>query len=100
QLFAFADSSVTLQNNNKPVLLYAYAEESTCAAPVSSRPQLAPRPKPTGNNSEKRLKFKTKIKEGKLDLFDSLVLNFEQPLKDLDTSLIHFSSDSFFAPIT
>ena len=100
QLFAFADSSVTLQNNNNPVLLYAYAEQSSSAAPVSSRPQLAPRPKPAGNNSEKRLKFQTNVKEGKLDLFDSLTLNFEQPLKVLDTSLIHFSSDSSFAPIT
>jgi len=58
QLFAFADSSVTLQNNNKPVLLYAYAEQSSSAAPVSSRPQLTTRPKPGGNNSETRLNFK------------------------------------------
>jgi len=100
QLFAFADSSVTLQNNNKPVLLYAYAEQSSSAAPVSSRPQLTTRPKPGGNNSETRLKFQTNIKDGKLDLLDSFSLTFEQPLKNLDTSLIHFSSDSSFAPIT
>jgi hypothetical protein len=99
QLFAFADSSVTLQNNNKPVLLYAYTEQSSSTAPVSSHPQLTTRPKPGGNDSEKRLKFQTNIKEGKLDLLDSLHLNFEQPLKNLDTSLIHFSSDSTFIPI-
>ena len=98
QLFAFADSSVTLQNNNAPILLYAYAEQSS-TAPVSSHPQITTRPKPGGNDSEKRLKFQTNIKEGKLDLLDSLSLNFEQPVKTLDTSLIHFSSDSSFVPI-
>ena len=98
QLFAFADSSVTLQNNNAPILLYAYAEQSS-TVPVSSHPQITTRPKPGGNDSEKRLKFQTNIKEGKLDLLDSLSLNFEQPVKTLDTSLIHFSSDSSFVPI-
>ena len=99
QLFAFADSSVTLQNNNKPVLLYAYAEQSSSAARFLASPACT-QAKTSGNNSEKRLKFQTNVKEGKLDLFDSLTLNFEQPLKDLDTSLIHFSSDSSFTPIT
>jgi len=100
QLFAFADSSITLQNNNKPVLLYAYAEQSSTTAPVSSRPQLTTRPKPSANNSEKRLKFQTNTNNGQLDLLDSLVINFEVPLKKLDTSLIHFSTDSSFTPLT
>ena len=100
QLFAFADSSITLQNNNKPVLLYAYAEQSSTTAPVSSRPQLTTRPKPSANNSEKRLKFQTNTNNGQLDLLDSLVINFEVPLKRLDTSLIHFSTDSSFTPLT
>ncbi len=101
QLFAFADSSVTLQLNNKPVLLYAYAEtSSTTNAPVSSRPQLSTRPKPSGNNSEKRLKFQTNANNGQLGLLDSLVMTFEVPLKKLDTSLIHFSTDSSFSPLT
>ena len=100
QLFAFADSSITLQNNNKPVLLYAYAEQSSTTAPVSSRPQLTTRPKPSANNSEKRLKFQTNTNNGQLDLLDSLVINFEVPLNKLDTSLIHFSTDSSFTPLT
>lgn len=100
QLFAFADSSVTLQTNNKPVLLYAYAEQTSPTAPVSSRPQLSTRPKPNANNSEKRLKFQTNTSNNQLDLLDSLVINFEVPLKKLDTALIHFSTDSSFTPLT
>ena len=100
QLFAFADSSITVQNNNKPVLLYAYAEQASTHAPVSSRPQLTSRPKPSAASSDKRLKFQTNIKNGLLDLFDSLHLTFDQPLTKLDTSLIHFSSDSTFEPVS
>jgi hypothetical protein len=101
QLFAFADSSVTLTLSNKPVLLYAFAEESSSAAPVSSRPQIATnRPKPKENSSDKRLKIQTNLKDNLLDLLDSLKLTFEQPLKTLDTSLLHFSTDSTFTPVT
>src|SRR6185369_14572613 len=100
QLFAFADSSITLQNNNKPVLLYAYAEQSSTTAPVSSRPQITGKTKPGGKDSEKRLKFQTNASTGQLDLLDSLVITFEQPLKTLDTSLVHFSTDSTFVPLT
>lgn len=101
QLFAFADSSVTLTLSNKPVLLYAYAEEGSSTAPVSSRPQIATnRPKPKENSSDKRLKIQTNLKDNLLDLLDSLKLTFEQPLKTLDTSLLHFSTDSVFTPVT
>ena len=100
QLFAFADSAVTLQNNNKPILLYAYSEQSSATPPGPSRPQITTRPKPGGNNSEKRLKIQTNASNGQLDLFDSLVISSEVPLKNLDTSLIHFSTDSAFTPVT
>jgi len=100
QLFAFADSGITLQNNNKPVLLYAYAEAGSAPGAGASRPQLTTRPKPSANNSEKRLKIQTNIEGGQMDLLDSLRLSFEQPLKNLDTSLIHFSADSSFTPVT
>jgi Big-like domain-containing protein len=100
QLFAFADSAVTLEKSNKPILLYAYAEQNSATPPVSSRPQITTRPKPNASNSEKRLKIQTNASNGQLDLFDSLVLSFEVPLKNLDTTLIHFSSDSSFTPLT
>src|SRR5262249_17024325 len=37
---------------------------------------------------------------GQLDLLDSLVITFDVPLKTLDTSLIHFSTDTSFTSIT
>lgn len=100
QVFAFADSSVAVQDNNKPILLYAYAEQSSATPPVSSRPQMTPRPKPGGNDSEKRIKIQTNASNGQLDLFDSLVISSEVPLRNLDTSMIHFSTDSAFTPVT
>ena len=100
QLFAFADSSVSLKINNQPVLLYAYAEPGSTPGSGTSRPQLTTRPKPSASGSEKRLKIQTNIATGQLGLLDSLTLSFEQPLKNLDTSLIHFSSDSSFTPLT
>ena len=100
QLFAFADSSIRLQINNKPVVLYAYAEPGSTPGPGTSRPQVTTKPKPSSDNSEKRLKIQTNISAGQLGLLDSLTLSFEQPLKNLDTSLIHFSTDSSFTPVT
>lgn len=97
QLFAFADSSVTLQDNNSPITLYAYAEEPTTAATV---PKIATRPRPGANNTDKRLKIQTNLASNELDLLTNLTMSFEQPLKKLDTSLIHFSVDSLYSPVT
>jgi hypothetical protein len=99
QLFAFADTPVVLSIMNKPVVLYAFAEEPG-GSRTSSVPQLGTKQKVGGGNAEKRLRIQTNLLAGQLDLLNGLELNFEQPLKNLDTSLIHFSTDSTFTPIT
>jgi hypothetical protein len=99
-LFAFADSAFITQNNNAPVTLYAYSiNESTTPAANKSLPQISKRQRP-GANTEKRLKMVTNLSSNQLDLLDSLVITFELPVRNLDTTLIHFSSDTTFTPIT
>jgi hypothetical protein len=97
QLFAFADTSVTIPTNNKPVILYAYAEGKTASR---SLPKINARAKTGGGNADKRLKLQTNLATGQLDLLSDLTISFEQPWKKLDTALIHFSSDTSFTPVS
>jgi uncharacterized protein (DUF2141 family) len=73
ELFAFADSSVMVNNNTSPVLLYAYAAEKE-----------KPKPAPT----EKILKYTAKVQNEKQDALADLVIKFNRPLKNLDKQKI------------
>jgi len=95
QLFAFADKPVTLQAVNEPVNLYAYTEKET-----TPLPQINLRPRGPGNSAERRLRLTTNTVSGSLDLLSDFIINFDQPLKKLDSSLIHFSRDSAFIPVS
>lgn len=99
QLFGFADSAVVLSADNKPVVLYAFSGKTQTPATV---PQLGIKQKGGGNNNnaEKRLRLQSNIASGQLDLLSNLTISTEQPFKDLDTSIIHFSTDSSFVPVT
>jgi hypothetical protein len=99
QLFAFADKPVTLQTANEPITLYAYTEK-TSSSTSRPTPQIAIRQRGGGSNADKRLKLQTNLSSGQLDLLNNFTVSFDQPLKTLDTALIHFSSDSAFIPIT
>ena len=95
QLFAFADSPVTLGAINKPITLYAYSEKSTTTPTLT--PQIGIKQRPGA--SEKRLRIQTNLSTGQLDLLNNFAINTELPLRNIDTSLIHLSSDSAFVPI-
>jgi hypothetical protein len=98
QFFAFADTPITIKTVNQPVRLYAYTEKSSSSAPRPT-PQIGARQR-GGGGPDKRLRIQTNLTNGQLDLLNNLTFNFEHPLKALDTSLIHFSSDTTFVPIT
>ena len=95
QLFAFADSSVTPGVINKPITLYAYSEKSTSTPTLT--PQIGVKQRPGA--TEKRLRIQTNLSSGQLDLLANFAINTELPLRDIDTSQIHLSSDSAFIPI-
>jgi hypothetical protein len=94
QLFAFADSAVIVTRNTRPVTLNAYALKETAAPPKATATS-------TGRNTkaDKRLKFSTNLSGNEQDLLDKFVFTFETPLKNFDSSKVHFTRDTTYAPV-
>ena len=74
ELFAFADSPVTVNSITAPVTLYAYAEEKEPEKIVTS--------------TEKKLRYTAAIPAQKQDVLADLVIRFNKPLKILDKQKI------------
>jgi len=89
QLFAFADSAVVLPGA-KPITLYA------SATPAKVKPSSV-KAKPS---KDKRLKFTTSLSDNKQDLLSKFSFSFETPLRDFDSSKVHFVTDTTFTPVT
>ena len=95
--FAFSDSAIQVRPDAPPVILYAFKEEKEPAPasnynfPGANRPGLKP--------DERRLKFTSSLSGRVQDLLENFNLNFEQPLKDLDTTKLRLSTDSVFNAI-
>jgi Big-like domain-containing protein len=104
QLFAFADSAVVVGANNEPITLYAYTEiastEKTGPITPTLTPQIGGRQRGATGGRENRLRLQTNLDNGQLDLLNNLIITSDVPLRKLDTSLVHFSRDSSFTPIT
>lgn len=93
-LFAFADSAVKVQKETPSVTLYAYAEPKKASPPTSASSSGKPKP------GDKRLKFSSRLQEGKQDLLGPMELVFEVPLKVFDSTKVHFATDSTYTPVT
>ena len=91
KLFAFADSAIMVRQNTRPVTLYAYAYPKPTQA--SSTPGAQ-------NVRDKRLKFQTSVSGNKHDLLKKFNFTFERPLRQFDSSKIHFSTDTLYTPVT
>jgi len=104
QLFAFADSEVVVGANNEPITLYAFTEipptEKSGPTTPTLTPQIGGRQRGPSGVRENRLRLQTNLDNGQLDLLSNLSITSDVPLRKLDTSLIHFSRDSSFTPIT
>ena len=97
-LFAFADSAVEIKPDVPPATLYAYATKKQQQAPTVS---FAGGNRAGGARADdKRLKYTTTVSAGSQDLLTDFSINFDQPLKNIDTTKIHLSTDSSFVPIT
>ena len=95
-LFAFADSAVEVKPGVAPVTLYAFAEKDPQQQPTISfgggnRAGVKP--------DERRLKFSTNLSANVQDLLVPFNLNFEQPLKNFDSTKLQLSTDSVFNSI-
>lgn len=95
QLFGFSDSAVITTGNTKPVTLYAYASKET--EPATKTPAAS-----TGRNrsTDKRLKFSTNLSGNEQDLLEKFMFTFETPLKNFDSSKVHFTRDTTYTPVT
>ena len=98
-LFAFADSAIEIKPGTSPVTLYAFTEvKDQPTAPVATINF-------TGNRGgvsrqdDRRLKFTTSLSGTAQDLLAGFNLNFDRPLRNIDTSKLQLSTDSAFNKI-
>ncbi len=93
QIFAFADSSIAISENERSINLFAYAEEKGLPKTGSG----------TGNRNasaaEKKLKFTTSVSGGSQDLLSPLTLEFNHKLKNFDSLKIKLT-DTLFNPFS
>jgi uncharacterized protein (DUF2141 family) len=89
QVFAFADSAVKVSGEPpKPIKLLAYSTEEEKTPPI-----------PEPDKKEKRLKVKSNLQGKEMDLLEPLMLTFDSPLKNFDTSKIVLANDSTYTKI-
>jgi hypothetical protein len=93
QLFAFADSPVSVGAKDTALTLYAYRAAER-AAPAAANPLTR-----TGGK-ENRLVFTTSLSNNQQDLLNDLVLNFATPLRTFDSTKLNLSTDSTFNKTT
>ena len=93
-LFAFADSAIEIKPGAAPVTLYAYIEtkEEQPVSTVSFSGGRGARPE------DRRLRFTSSLSGNVQDLLADFALNFERPLRNIDTSKLQLSTDSTFSP--
>jgi Bacterial Ig-like domain len=93
-LFAFADSAVEIKPGAAPVTLYAFEEKKE--QPPSSTINFTGGNRPGAKPDERRLRFSTNLSGNAQDLLGSFNLNFEQPLRNFDSTKLQLSTDSAF----
>lgn len=105
ELFAFADSAITVNEQTNPVILYAYKEikeektdNEAAAAAAASNTRGGRRG--VGAVTDKRLRFQTNLENGTQDLLSNFAFSFSTPLEKFDSTKIHFSTDTLFTPVT
>jgi len=90
QLFAFADRPVVAGKADS-LVLYAYqAQKKPSTISTSSAPLKTP-------GSDRRIRMSLPS-EAQHDIREDYVINFTIPLRSLDTTKIHLSTDSIFSP--
>ncbi len=92
QIFAFADSTITISPEEKSVELFAYAEEKTVSKTNSSNTAAK-------NAADKKLKYTTSTASGGQDLLSPLTLTFDRPLKNFDSLKVRLT-DTLYNPFT
>jgi hypothetical protein len=93
QIFAFADSAIYLANDMTAPVLYAYQDTSNSWHAKKTPPKVET--KKTEKDKVKRLVLTANIPSGQLDLHDQFELSFQVPARNVDSTKIRFTTDSF-----
>ena len=96
QPFAFADSAVEIRPNSPPVILYAFSEKKD--QPLTLTPGGSGINR-SGRSDDRRLRFTSTLNNNTQDLLGEFALNFERPIRNLDTTKLQLSTDSTFNSI-
>jgi len=99
-LFAFADSAVQIKPDAPPVTLYAFKESEVQQPPPGPTINFAGGNRgPGGRPEDRRLRFSTSVAGNTQDLTRDFSINFERPLRNIDTAKMQLSTDSTFTPV-
>jgi hypothetical protein len=94
QYFAFSDQRV-VSGDSSSIILYAYKEEKEKQTGQSATANTtAP-----ASAAERRLRYSNNLTSGQQDLLNELVLSFERPLRNFDSTKLSLSTDSAFTPV-
>ena len=104
QYFAFADAPV-FSGDTSDIILYAYQEEDkkpTRASTATTGTRTTPAGGVARPNAaaERRLRYSTNLSSSQQDLLTDLVLTFERPLRNFDSTKLLLSTDSTYIPVT
>ena len=92
QFFAFGDTPV-VSGDTASIILYAYKEED-------KKPQkLATSTGATPSAADKRLRYSHNLSSGQQDLLNDLVISFERPLRNFDSTKLLLSTDTSYTPV-
>jgi hypothetical protein len=94
--FAFADSVIEIRPGAAPVTLYAYTE--TKEQPVAPTVSFTGTRGAGARPDDRRLRFTSSLSGNVQDLLADFTLNFDRPLRNIDTSKLQLSTDSTFSP--
>lgn len=95
QYFAFADAPV-VSGDTTGIILYAYKEEDK----KPPKTPAAPGGRTAPPAADKRLRFTSNLSGNQQDLLTDLVLTFERPLRNFDSTKLKLYTDTTFTPVT
>jgi Bacterial Ig-like domain len=99
QLFAFADSAIEIKPALSPITLYAFASERQQPQQPAATINFAGGNRGgAGRQDDRRLRFSTTLTGNMQDLLGEFNLNFDRPLRNVDTAKLLLSTDSSFIP--
>ncbi|HEY4110568.1 Ig-like domain-containing domain [Puia sp.] len=97
QLFAFADSPVTVGAHTPPEALYAYVEglDSVKKTTTGGTTKPPSAPKSTRKESDRRLQVTVNTPNNEFDVLDTFRLSFSSGLKVFDSTQLRFTDEGY-----